>query len=550
MPDYVQRGLRSSSVLPFAVSSEDRTRAFTKDTEMAAILCMAEADREKGESHILRKTDEKFAFITEACYPLWLAPWNGGTLVFDGLGVTSHMLSYGALTDIKTFNRCIRHGTRTNRAYARTLAQNAERLRKSSNKEQKTIEALIANHELVRDITTYLRASRWNAEKPTKSRAVLTPMISRGQISDAVRELSELRATVDRDSKHLDTGMKLLNETTKQKVRTIRKQVRNLRRQFNRKTKKTRRKTAGRIKRIQSTYNARIKGITRRSRNRLQLLHNHQTDLKKTQRHLTSEVRHIQTKMKISKRHKGRESKPQWERRLKKTKKRLATVEKRLRQTQEAMRNTEAIRTRQVSQQSLEREARIDQATKTLRELQAVRQVTIKRKQQEIKPLLDSASQIAAELNEVAESKKEALHKLDKMKMPVRKKKPTLVYVPLYLVRYEKEKNKRYAVYPPSIAGNMGIMVKMKGALGAQKMKTLLQPRSKALTEFLNQLVTLIQKNPLLERELTDAGIHDSILRRRKLRIAVKRGLKELRKENWITKNENQSLGKLLYMYA
>lgn len=81
-------------------------------------------------------------------------------------------------------------------------------------------------------------------------------------------------------------------------------------------------------------------------------------------------------------------------------------------------------------------------------------------------------------------------------------------------------------------------------------MNTLLQPRSKALTEFLNQLVTLIQKNPLLERELTDAGIHDSILRRRKLRIAVKRGLKELKNENWITKNENQTLGKLLYMYA
>jgi hypothetical protein len=174
----------------------------------------------------------------------------------------------------------------------------------------------------------------------------------------------------------------------------------------------------------------------------------------------------------------------------------------------------------------------------------------IKRKQQEIKPLLESASQIVAQLNEVAESKKNALHRLDKIRMPVRKKKATLVYIPLYFIRYEKDRSKRYAVYSPAIVGNMGIMTKMKSALGAQKMKTLLQPRSKALTEFLNQLVTLIQKNPLLERELTDAGIHDSILRRRKLRIAVKRGLKELKNESWITKNENQTLSKLLYMYA
>jgi hypothetical protein len=254
--------------------------------------------------------------------------------------------------------------------------------------------------------------------------------------------------------------------------------------------------------------------------------------------------------MKPGKRRKNRANRTQWNKRLKGTKRRLSTTEKKLKQTQKEIKNAEAIKKIQISQLGLERETRIDQAERIIRELQARRQVTIKRKQQEIRPLLESASQITAQLNEVAESKKNALHKLDRIKMPVRRKKPTLVYLPLYLARYEKDRSKRYAVYPPAIAGNMGIMARMKSALGAQKMKTLLQPRSKALTEFLNQLVTLIQKNPLLERELTDAGIHDSILRRRKLRIAVKRGLKELKNESWITKNENQTLSKLLYMYA
>ena len=549
MPDYVQRGLRTNPILPFAISAENRTRAFTKDTEMAAILCMAEADREKGEG-ILRKTDEKLVFITEACYPLWLAPWNGGTLVFDGLGITTHTLSYDTLADIKTFNRHIRQGTKTTRAYTQTLAQNTQRLKNSTNKEQKTFEALIANPELVQDLAAYLAASRWKTEKPTKSRAVLSPIINRAEVTDTVRELAELRATVNKDSRHIDTSMKILNETTRQKVRAIRKQVKNTRKQFNKKTKKTRRKVAGRIRRIQSMCSTRINNITKRHLKQLQLLRKRQTSLKRTQRHLVAEIRHAQAKIKPSKRRKNRVNKTQWTRKLKKTRKKLSTIEKKLKQTQREMQNSETIKKLQVSQLGLEREAHIDQATKILRELQAARQVIIKRKQQEIKPLLESASQIAAQLNEVAESKKNALRKLDKIKMPVRKKKPSLVYIPLYFVRYEKDRSKRYAVYPPAIVGNMGILTKMKSALGAQKMKTLLQPRSKALTEFLNQLVTLIQKNPLLERELTDVGIHDSILRRRKLRLAVKRGLKELKNENWITKNENQTLGKLLYMYA
>lgn len=469
MPDYVQKGLRTNPVLPFAISAEERTRAFTKDTEMAAILYMAEADREKGESHLLRKSDEKLVFITEACYPLWLAPWNGGTLVFDGLGITTHTLSYDTLADIKTFNRHIRQGTRTTRAYTMALAQNTKRLKNSTNKEQKTFEALIANPELVQDLAAYLAASRWKTEKPTKSRAVLSPIVSRAEVTDAVKELSELRATVNNDSRHIDTSMQILNQTTRQKVRTIRKQVKNTRKQFNIKTKKTKRTVARRIRRIQSTYSARIKGITKRHRRQLQLLHRRQTSLKKTQRHLVAEIGHIQAKMKPSKRKKNRANKTQWTRKLKKTRKKLSTNEKKLKQTRKEVRNIEAIRRLQVSQIGLEREAHIDQATKILRELQATRQVVIKRKQQEIKPLLESASQIAAQLNEVAESKKNALRKLDKIKMPVRKKKATLVYIPLYFVRYEKERDKRYAVYPPAIVGNMGILTKMKSALGTRR---------------------------------------------------------------------------------
>jgi hypothetical protein len=90
----------------------------------------------------------------------------------------------------------------------------------------------------------------------------------------------------------------------------------------------------------------------------------------------------------------------------------------------------------------------------------------------------------------------------------------------------------------------------MKGALGAAKMKALLQSRSKAMTTFLNQLVVLIEKNPMVEKEVTEAGIQDSVLQTKKLRISVKKGLKELEKENWISRNELQTLTKLLYIYS
>jgi hypothetical protein len=96
----------------------------------------------------------------------------------------------------------------------------------------------------------------------------------------------------------------------------------------------------------------------------------------------------------------------------------------------------------------------------------------------------------------------------------------------------------------------MGILTKMKGALGAAKMTALLQSRSKALNQFLDRIVPLIEKDPMLEKVVTEAGIRDSILLKKQLRIGVKRGLKQLEREKWITKDELQTLSKFLYIYA
>jgi hypothetical protein len=171
-------------------------------------------------------------------------------------------------------------------------------------------------------------------------------------------------------------------------------------------------------------------------------------------------------------------------------------------------------------------------------------------KRQEITSLEHATAQIISQMKEMAKSKKAALNEIDKVNMSTRKKACALVYLPFYLARYEKEGKQRYLIYPPSIVGDMGILTKMKGALGAARMKAFLQPRSKAITTFLNQLVPLLQQNPMLEKEVTEAGIQESVLRIKELRIGVKRGLEELENEQWISRNELQDFSKLLYIYA
>jgi hypothetical protein len=153
-------------------------------------------------------------------------------------------------------------------------------------------------------------------------------------------------------------------------------------------------------------------------------------------------------------------------------------------------------------------------------------------------------------MKEMAKSKKAALNEIDNVNMPTRKRTGALVYLPFYLARYEKEGQQRYVIYPPSIVGDMDILTKMKGALGVAKMRAFLQPRSKAITTFLNQLIPLLQQNPMLEKDVTEAGIQESLLRIKELRLGLKRGLDELANEQWISQDEVENFSKILYIYA
>lgn len=549
MRGYLDRTLRTNLTLPFTVSAGDRTRDFTKDLEMAAILYLAESDRNKHESHVLKKRDEKLVFIAEACYPMWLMPWHGRTLLFDGLGTTAHTITYETTPDSRAFKRDIRNA-RTTKAYVAALSRNSNYFKNHRSKQQKkTIEGLIASPELIQAFSVYLPEIN-QTQKPTRTKTALSPIIKRPQVSDSTKELKELRARINNDIKNLATTMKLLSKTTRKRTKIIRREIRNLRKKSNTRIGKVRPRIAKKVRRIQKKFDLRITRINRYYKRQLQLLNKNQIRNRKMQRHLRAEIKHCQSKIESCKRRKNERGKYHWNQKLKTIGKKLSLIQKITTNLNKQIVNAENAKNKKISQQKLNYDTRIEQANKTLRELEAVRDATIKLRQQEVKPVQEMTATITTQMNEIIKAKRVALNEIDKIAIPRRRKTKALIYLPFYYARYEKENKKRYTVYPPSIIGNMGILTKVKSALGAHKIKTLMQPRSGTLTVFLNQLPTLIQKNPPFERELANAGIQGSILRKKKLRLSVKRGLKQLRQENWISENELQTLSKLLYIYA
>jgi DNA repair exonuclease SbcCD ATPase subunit len=547
MPNRGDTVSKKKFILPFATPSENRLKDFTENMEMATIMCLAESGRDKGGSHVLKRQDEKLVFVAEACYPIWLIPHSGATLIFDGLDLNSTIFPYDVIPDTEVFNIDLRANRKSTEAYVAALARNADYYKDFNGKEEIKIEGFVTAPDLMTDLAVYLTHMK-EAKKSLRTKIVLTPSVEKNEIRASISQLSNLKKRTLKDVENLDESTKFLNQTTNQSIKIIRKEIIRIQEKYDEQIAKTKLQSMRKTWQTQSKHNRKITSTSKKFKTRVKRLQKDQFKLRRTLRDLKAEAKKIEKRQSSKKGNK--KQRIQSTLRLKKVKKRMLNLQEVVKVNTKKLRTLETVQKLELTKQRTECEKRIKSINGVLQELQASRTVETELKRQEIAQLGDNTRRITNLMQKMVQTKRESLSEFEEITLPGEKIAHGLVYIPFYLVRYEKEAKKRYAVFPPSSIEDMGILTKMRGALGAAKMTALLQYRSKALTAFLNQIVPLIEKDPMLEKVVTEAGIRDSILLKKQLRIGVKRGLKQLEREKWITKDELQTFSKFLYIYA
>ena len=532
-------------ILPFAVAGKDRSKPFTKDMEMAAIFYFAERDRKKGEGRVLKKPEEKLAFIAETCYPIWLIPWRGRTLIFDGLEFTNPSISYDVLPDIKAFDNDVQASSKSREAYCAALSQNASYFQNFVGKEEKTIEGLITNPKFTQDLIVYLQDAE-EIGKGATTKAILFPTLDESGVSVSIDELSELRDKVKEEIKNLSRSMKLLSKETREQVKALQAEMKETRKKFNQRIKKVKPKVMEKIKKIQERRNEEITRIAKKYDRKLRSLHQKRVRIERTLERLSTDIERIEADIKGCREHKDEAGEFQLTQKLDKIKKRLPVLDKEIKRIDRNIENVEDAKKIEVYRARSKQDDRVEKAMKNLRNIEAAKEARIRMEQQELASLEEMTSSIIKQINAMIKTKEGALNEIDSIGALERRRKYALVYLSVYFVCYETEVGKRYVVYPPSYIGSMGIKTKLKGVFGAGKMKSFLHSRSQAIADLLDQLVYLTQENPVFEKEITEAGIKANILRTTESQVGIKRGVTELRDNGWISENEVQVLSQHL----
>jgi hypothetical protein len=532
-------------ILPFAVAGKERFKPFTKDMEMAAIFYFAERDRKKGEGRVLKKPEEKLAFIAETCYPIWLIPWRGRTLIFDGLEFTNPSISYDVLPDVKAFDNDVQASSKSREAYVAALSQNTSYFQNFAGKEGKTIEGLITNPTFTQDLIDYLQDAE-EIRKGATTKTILSPTLDKSEVSVSIDKLSELRDTVKKEIKNLNRSMKLLSKGTREQVKALHAEMKETRKKFDQRIKKIRPKVMEKIKKIQDRRNEEITRIAKQYDRKLRSLHQKRVRIERTLERLSTDIERIEADIKVARENKDEAGEFQLTQKLDEIKKKLPVLDKEIKGIDREIENVEDAKKIKVSRARTKPDDRVEEAMKSLHDIEAAKEARARLEQQELADLEEMTSSIIKQIDAMIKAKEAALNEIDSIGTPERRRKNALVYIPIYFVCYETEVGKRYVVYPPSWVGSMGIKTKLKGVFGAGKMKSFLQSRSQAITTLLDQLVDLTQENPVFEKEIIVAGIKANILRTTELQVGVKKGLKELRDEGWISENEFQILNERL----
>ncbi|MDH5266485.1 MAG: hypothetical protein OEW62_02265 [Candidatus Bathyarchaeota archaeon] len=533
------------SILPFSTLSQNRVELFPKETERAAIFCLAELERAKGGGLVMKQPPEKLVFIAEVCYPFWLVTLDKMGLLFDGLSTTSHPLTYLTVPDVQVFLDSVNRSSRTRQAYMAFLSENLNYFQLSGNEERKVIDGLITDPEFLHEFTSYLsKATTIKTSLPDM--VVVSPTLDESSIFSIIEELQSLKSKFAEEVDALYTSMKFISAKTGNFVKVTRNEIKEIEEKFSKEIEECDASIAEKVDEIRRNYDEKVTKFSKKVQKELLNLRKGKIKLEKTNEQLVAEIEHCEAETKTHAINKDSIGERKWREERDKLKKRLSENEAEIKELVEKIKEIKDEKKIKIFELKSECDTKIKEAARDLVEIESSRDAKIRTHEEEMQKLEEQTSSIIGQIDELAKLREASIAEFDKLGVQQKRKKHKLIYMPFYLVCFQFKLRKRYVHFPPSIVDSISFSVKFKGALGKAKIKQLLQPRSKTIVSLLNKFPLLMQQNAVFNREMNEACAKANILRTKNLRESIRNGLERIREEGWFSEKEYGSFSQML----
>ena len=526
-------------LLPFFEKADTSVISDLDDaTEVAAIFAMAEMDREKGGRILSKRLGEKINFIAKIGYPFWLYPLLDKVALFDGLNLSEHLLSYTKIANVKHFLDSLKNSLKNRENFEYFLAENGQYFEKTDSKVNLKVEGLITKIGLLNEFGNYCKEAT-RATDQFAHIGLLSSPINQSKLFSATQEITHLHDSLEKEIKNLNASIEVLGKGSLQFQNELHDEIESVKQEFNLNIKNEETTVAPILEGIREEYDQKIASLARSFKANQVPLHAEKIKLIKSKKELANEIEQYcaDAKRVVS----GDEkAKPRWKDRIKEAKEKLSETEKRLKLNEKELGELEERRASEVLQLKSDQESEVKDARGKIVELEASRDAKILVTKQEIEKLGSDTKLISDQLGKLVKLREAEIAKFDNLgiKSFSENLDKTLVYMPFYVISYDKETKDRYLIVPPSSMSAMDISTKLKAVLGRARIKSFLAPRFKELTSMAENIQTQSQKNSIFAAELKQLGTINNILVMAWIHDEIDKGLSGLKNQGWLNDKE------------
>jgi hypothetical protein len=532
------------TLLPFASYLQSENGSLQSEVEKAAIFCLTELGRETGGGLFRKKPSEKTVFIAKLYYPFQIAPFRGSTLLFDGLNIPSHTMTYPAVPDLQVFKDNLNQRSSTRQIFATFLSNHLNYFQDSGSEQHKIIEGLISDVDFLREFMEYLKEATIT-ENPVTDSVLISTAHDEKQIMNNIQELEVSRSRVAQELEELNEIIKLLNAKTQQFLGTLREEIKAKDEKFSGLIEVAKATLEKKKSQINNEYTDKVTQASTKYEQETAALQKEILKLEKTRDKLQSEIEHIETEIKNSVVNKDDESEQKWKEKRNELKRKLPEIAPAVRDLEIKIQEIEENKKKEIFQLKQDSDAEMKEAEKDLLEIESSRDSEKKICQDEMEKIEELTSSIISKIDEFSRMREVALGEFDALGIREGRVAPSLVYMPFYLQCYQSKSDKRFNYVGPSIVSTMSLNARLK-AIGKKRITQLFQPRSQKITSILNSFIGLLAENIAFSHEINDACNKVNLMQSREATEMIKNGLNKLKTEGWLSDGEFESLRQIL----
>ena len=526
-------------ILPFSKRGDASVRS-DKDlaAEVAAIFALAEMDREKGGRILSRHSSEKINFIAKIGYPLWLFPLSDKVSLFDGLNVSEYTLPYANIANVKHFLDGLKSSSTSRESFEYFLAEHAQYFAKTDSKANLPLKGLITQPGMLTEFGSYCQEAT-KAKDQFAYVGLLSSPINQSKLLSVTQEIAHLRSTLEKEIKDLNTTIEFLGKGSLQFHNELHDEIEAVKQEFSLEIKAEEAAVAPIVKGIREVYDSKTASLARSIEEDQVPLQAEKLKLMKSKNELGEEIEQYcaNAKKVVG----GDENaKLRWKRIIKEAKDKLSETEKRLKLTEKKLEELEKRRASEALQLKSAREAEIKDARKKIFELEASRDAKILVAKQEMEKLASETKLTSDQISKLLKLRQTDVAQFDMLciKSFSENLDKALVYMPFYVISYDKETKNRYLIVPPSSMSAIDISTKFKAALGRARVKSFLAPRFKELTSLAENIQRQSRENSVFAAELKQLGATNNILVIGWICDEIDKGLLGLKEQGWLSDKE------------